>query len=63
MTPLTTAQAAAELGVSERRVQQLVQQGILPAQSIGGMYLINPRALEKARKRPDRRGRPRKETK
>ena len=54
---ITTKQAAAELGVSVSRVQQLIRKGLLPAVQLGGVWLIQPRALDKARKRPDGRGR------
>ena len=60
MTLLTTSQAAAELGVTERRIRQLVKTGILPAQQVSGVWVIAPKSLEKARKRPDGRGRPKK---
>lgn len=60
MTLLTTAHAAAELGISERRVQQLVKTGVIPAQQVSGVWVIAPKALVKARNRPDGRGRPKK---
>lgn len=53
---LTTSQAAVALGVSLRRVQQLIKTGVLSAETIGRMYLIQPRSLERARKRLRRPG-------
>ena len=40
MNVLTAAQAAEKLGVSVRRVQQLVQTGRLPATVFGGSLMI-----------------------
>ena len=40
MKVLTAAQAAEELGVSVRRVQQLVKAGRLPASVFGGALMI-----------------------
>lgn len=60
---LTTAQAAAALGISARRVQQLITGGLLPAQRIGRDWLIAPADLAAVRDRPGRgwpRGKPRK---
>ena len=37
---LDTRQAAAELKVSPRRVVQLISSGRLPAQTLGGSYVI-----------------------
>jgi len=49
---LTTAQAAAALGISQRRVQELVKAGRLPAQRIGRDWLIAPADLDRVRQRP-----------
>ena len=38
---LSTAQAAEILGVSQRRVIALVKQGDLPAEKIGGIWLLD----------------------
>lgn len=61
ITYLTTAQAAAELGVSVRRVQALVKAGRLSARRLGRDYLIDPAALAAVRHRPQGwpKGRPR----
>ena len=58
MTPLTTAQAAAELGVSPSRVLKLIEAGRLPAQKFGHAYLIQKKDLAKVRVR--KTGRPKK---
>jgi excisionase family DNA binding protein len=41
MDILTTKDAAVRLGVSQRRVNALIQSGKLPAQSFGGSWMIN----------------------
>ena len=46
MTILTTGEAAARLGVSARRVQQLVKSGRLPAKEFGGSYMIEEKDLK-----------------
>ena len=38
---LTTAEAAHKLGISARRVQELIKDGRLPAQQFGRTYVIN----------------------
>ena len=43
---LTTNDAASRLGVSQRRVIALIQDGRLPAQRIGRDYLIEERDLK-----------------
>ena len=55
---LTTREAAAELGLSIRAVQMLIERGRLPAQKLGRDHLIRLSDLERARHRPGR-GRPR----
>ncbi len=55
---LTTAQAAAELGVTPCRIQALIRKGRLVAQKIGRDWQIHPRALDAVRDRKP--GRPRK---
>ena len=42
-----TKEAAEKLGVSLRRVQQLIEMGTLPAQRIGRDYLIQENDLSK----------------
>jgi excisionase family DNA binding protein len=46
MAILTTAQAAERLGVSPRRVQQLVKDGRLPAGQFGGALMIKEEDLK-----------------
>jgi len=56
---ITVREAAATLGVSERRVQQYIQQGRLLAQKVGNLYLIDRLELELFERRPP--GKPRKD--
>jgi|HubBroStandDraft_6_1064221.scaffolds.fasta_scaffold2053169_2 excisionase family DNA binding protein len=56
---ITTATAAAELGVSVRRVQALISAGRLRATQLGRDWLIAPRDLEAVRER--KTGRPAKD--
>ncbi len=58
MTLISTRDAAVRLKLSVRRVQELVKQGRIPAQSIGGVYLIDHRDLALVKHRKP--GRPRK---
>jgi excisionase family DNA binding protein len=46
MAILTTAEAAERLGVSVRRVQQLVKDGRLPAEQFGGALMIREEDLK-----------------
>ena len=50
--PFTTHQAAQELGVTVRRVQQLIRAGRLPARKAGRDWLIIYGDLDKVRDRP-----------
>ena len=43
---LSTAEAAARLGVSVRRVQQMVKNGQLPATVFGGALMIQAKDLK-----------------
>lgn len=58
MAILTTAQAAELLGISVRRVQQLVKDGRLPAEQFGGALMIKEEDLKLVENR--KVGRPRK---
>jgi excisionase family DNA binding protein len=60
MKLLGTKDAAEKLGVSLRRVQQLVESGTLPAQKIGRDYLIQEKDLSKVTIH-GKAGRPKKE--
>lgn len=44
---LTTEQAAAELGVHDSRVRQLIRAGELKAQQFGRAYLLEPAEVKK----------------
>lgn len=57
---LTTQQAAAELGVTDSRVRQLIIAGKLPAQSFGRSHMIRRKDLKNVV--IGNRGRPRKKT-
>jgi excisionase family DNA binding protein len=46
MEPLTVADAAKRLGVSVRRVQQLIAEGRLPAKEFGKVYMIKESDLK-----------------
>jgi excisionase family DNA binding protein len=46
MAILTAAQAAERLGISARRVQQLVKDGRLPAEQFGGALMIKEEDLK-----------------
>ena len=41
MKLISTDEAATRLGVSGRRVRQLIDEGKLPAETVGGTYIIN----------------------
>jgi excisionase family DNA binding protein len=58
MAILTAAQAAERLGISVRRVQQLVKAGRLPAGQFGGALMIEEKDLKLVENR--KVGRPRK---
>jgi excisionase family DNA binding protein len=58
MAILTAAQAAERLGISVRRVQQLVKDGRLPAGQFGGALMIKEEDLKLVENR--KVGRPRK---
>lgn len=47
MDLMTTEDAAARLGVSERRVRALIGQGDLHAEFVGRMYLVAPESLSR----------------
>lgn len=51
-------EAASVLGLSAARVHALVVRGALPAEKIGGRWLIEREELERRRRQPSLRGRP-----
>ena len=63
MNPVTVRAAAAELGVTPRRIHQLIGTGLIVATRFGRVWLIDPRQLSKPALRHRRGpGRPRKGT-
>ena len=56
MKLITVKEAAEILGVSRRRVQVLIQQGRLPAEKFGYMWMIRESDLQKVKDR--KTGRP-----
>ncbi len=60
MNLLSIKEVAEKLGVSARRVNQLIDEKKLPAQKIGSQYVINESDLEKV-KIHGKAGRPKKE--
>jgi len=58
---LTTADAAARLGVTQRRVVALIEAGRLPASRFGPVWTIKESDLKKVKERKP--GRPRKNAK
>ena len=52
MRLLSTAEAASKLGVTIGRVQQLIWDGLLPAQKVGRDYVINEDDLKLVADRP-----------
>jgi excisionase family DNA binding protein len=58
MKLITSAEAAEKLGVHQTRVQALIKAGRLPAQLLGGIYLIEEKDLALVQDRKP--GRPKK---
>lgn len=52
MKLLSTSEAADKLGVTIGRVQQLIWDGLLPAQKVGRDYVINEDDLKLVENRP-----------
>ena len=52
MKLLSTSEAAGKLGVTVGRVQQLIWDGLLPAQKVGRDYVINEEDLKLVENRP-----------
>jgi excisionase family DNA binding protein len=48
---ISVAEAARELGISARRVRQLIEAGRLAARKVGKVYVVDSRALEAVRVR------------
>lgn len=51
MAMITTAQAATKLGISARRVLELIQSGRLPAKPFGRTYAVEEKDLAKVKDR------------
>lgn len=49
MTMMTTSEAAAELGITQRRVTALIRAGRLPAKRFGRAHMIERSAIESVR--------------
>ncbi|MGH9892253.1 MAG: helix-turn-helix domain-containing protein, partial [bacterium] len=47
MSLLSVAEAAAQLGLSERRVRQMLAAGILPGERIGRAWVIDSKAIRR----------------
>lgn len=60
---MTTADAASQLGISERRVLVLIDEGRLPARKLGNQWIIHPDDLERDDIRNRKPGRPPKSNK
>jgi excisionase family DNA binding protein len=61
MRLITSAEAAEKLGVHQTRVQVLIRAGRLPAQLIGGTYIIDEKDLDLVKERKP--GRPKQNAK
>ena len=58
MSLLAAADAAKELGVSERRVRQMLADGVLPGERVGRAWVIEPEAVRQLAGRRPKAGRP-----
>ena len=50
MNVLNVSQAALRLGVSDRRVRQMLERGELEGQRVGLFWIIDPMVVERARR-------------
>jgi DNA (cytosine-5)-methyltransferase 1 len=57
MAQITTTEAAFRLGITDRRVRQMIEEGLLKGQKFGRDYLVEEESLETAKERP-KPGRP-----
>jgi excisionase family DNA binding protein len=57
---LTTKQFAEKVGLTDKRVVQLISNGIIAAEKFGPLYMIDEFFVESVRSRPEKRGRKRK---
>ena len=58
MFSITGAKASAKLGVSPTRVRQLIRSGVLAAEQVAGIWLIDEKSVEARREHNPGRGRP-----
>ena len=58
MFSLTVAEAARQLGVSSPRVYQLIKQGTLEAEKVGGIWLVSTESVDARSKSDKHAGRP-----
>ena len=58
MFSITVAEASAKLGVSPTRVRQLIRSGVLAAEQVAGIWLIDEKSVEARREHNPGRGRP-----
>ena len=49
MFSITVAEASAKLGVSPARVRQLIKSGVLAAEQVAGIWLIDEKSVEARR--------------
>ena len=61
MAVVGTKEAAARLGVSVRRVQAMIRQGLIPAKKLGRDWIIDQGDLQRVSAKDRKPGRPRKE--
>jgi excisionase family DNA binding protein len=57
--PISTTEAGERLGISRKRIHQLIEEGKLPAKKVGKVYIIDPKDLKLVQNRPSV-GRPKK---
>jgi excisionase family DNA binding protein len=60
--PISTTEAAERLGISRKRVNQLIDEQKLPAKKIGKVWIIDPKDLALVENRQKTAGRPKKST-
>ena len=53
MEILSVSEAAPKLGVSERRVRQMLERGDMEGQRVGRSWIIDSKAIEGVRRRPE----------
>lgn len=60
---MTTAEFAEEVGLTQKRINQLLTDGEIKGEMMGGVWLIESKFIEVIKNRPERRGRPKRENK